>query len=96
MDASDKSTTPELDDARALAAFQSGAERAAAKYLAGLLTEPMTIRELASEWFGVNRNTMAAMLKHIDGIERCGRFYRLPVAKMPPAYHAARGMFSRE
>jgi hypothetical protein len=53
-----------------------------AKHLAGLLTEPMTIRQLASEWFKVNRNTMSAILKRIDGTERCGRLVRVPVAKM--------------
>ena len=59
-----------------------------------LLTEPMTIRELASEWFNVNRNKMSAILKGIDGTERCGRLVRVPVVKMPPAYHVARGMYS--
>ena len=61
-------------------------------FLNGLLTEPMTISELATEWFKVGRNNMAMILKTIEGVERCGRKVRVPLVKMPPRYLTARGI----
>ncbi len=55
-----------------------------------LLTEPATIRRLA-EFFGVGRNKMAKILARIEGVEKIGGLYRVPLQKMPPSYLIARG-----
>ena len=59
-------------------------------FLNGLLTEPMTITELATEYFKVGRNSMALMLKTMEGVERFGSKYRVPLLKMPPKYLVSR------
>lgn len=64
------------------------------QFLPHLLTEPMTVCELA-EWFGVHRNTMRKHLASIDGVERFGRLYRLPVRAMPVGYYVAKGLPGR-
>ena len=62
------------------------------EFLKDFLTEPMTITELAVEWFKVGRNNMASILEAMEGVERCGRKVRVPLVKMPPAYWVARGI----
>lgn len=57
-----------------------------------LLTELLTIKELAI-LFNVNRNKMAMILKsHMAGAVRFGSLWRLPVAEMPPQYFEERSI----
>lgn len=81
----------ELQDPQVRAVVGSAVERAVRAYLAGLLTEPMTVSELAG-WFDVNRDTMAKVLAGMPGVDRFGGRYRLPLAKMPPRYLIDRGL----
>jgi len=52
-------------------------------------TEYMTLTDLA-RWFGVGRNKMRTVLRHMPDVERCGSLYRIPAHQMPPAYWASR------
>ena len=61
-------------------------------FLNDLLTEPMTITELALEWFQIGRNSMALILETMEGVERCGKKVRVPLVKMPPKYLVSRGI----
>lgn len=71
---------------------ESDQAKAYRDFLFSLLTEPMTITELATEWFHVGRNNMALMLKAMEGVERCGGKIRVPLVKMPPRYISSRGL----
>lgn len=53
------------------------------------LTGCLTISGLAT-WFDVDRATMKTLLPMI-GAEPCGRFWRVPIRKMPPEYLLAIG-----
>ena len=67
-------------------------EAAARRIPENLLTEPMSIKILAG-LFGVHRNKMAVILKrYLPGAENVGGSWRVPVAKMPPAYFEERGI----
>ena len=59
--------------------------------ISSILTEPMTTKLLA-EYFVVNRNKMATMLKAMNGVEKCGGMWRVPVANMPPRYLVSCGL----
>ena len=60
-------------------------------HLAGLLTEPLTVIQLAG-YFRINRNKMAQILKHLPGVEIVARRYRIPLWKMPPQYLVERSI----
>lgn len=60
-----------------------------------LKTEPMTQRELA-EWFGGSERRIKGWLEQIDGAERIGRFWRLPLSEMPPAYLVSAGLIPEQ
>lgn len=62
-----------------------------AEQLPGLLTEPLTLTELA-RLFGCNRDTMRKAIGRMTEAERFGKMWRLPVRKMPPAYFLERGL----
>ncbi|WP_291171608.1 hypothetical protein, partial [Gimesia sp.] len=67
-------------------------EAAARRIPENLLTEPMTIQELAG-LFKINRNKMALILKgHMPEAVQFGSLWRLPVAKMPPQYFEERSL----
>lgn len=61
-------------------------------FLFSLLAEPMTISALAVEWFQIGRNSMSLILETMEGVERCGGKYRVPLVKMPPRYLVSRGI----
>ncbi len=50
-----------------------------------LLTEAMSIAKLAG-YFKVNRATMASVLQHMEGVERFGSKFQIPVRRMPLRY----------
>lgn len=55
-----------------------------------LLTEPMTIQELA-DLFGIGRNKMSLILKsYLPGAVPFGGLWRVRVADMPPIYFESR------
>lgn len=62
-----------------------------AEQLPSLLTEPMTVSELA-RLFGVNRSTMKSAIGRMPDAERFGSMWRLPIRQMPPAYFLERGL----
>ncbi len=56
------------------------------RYLADqMLTEPMSVESLA-DYFVVNWRTMKSILSTMEGVEKIGTLYRVPVKKMPPRY----------
>lgn len=61
------------------------------RILAGLQSELMTQQQLA-DLFGVGRNKISAVLKRIEGAERLPGGWRVPIAKLPPAYFMAAGL----
>lgn len=75
----------------ALPIDQRALVKAYRQQLASLLTEPMNATEVADH-FGIGRNKVKAMLKHMPGVERIDSLYRIPVFKMPPAYIRAHGI----
>lgn len=59
--------------------------------LDALRTERMPLESLA-RYFNVAKKTVALILRTIEWVERIGRLlWRVPLSKMPPAYHAERG-----
>ena len=71
---------------------QEEREAAARRIPENLLTEPMTVKELAG-LFKINRNKMALILKgHMPEAVQFGSLWRLPVAKMPPQYFEERSI----
>ena len=74
--------------------YRQHVENALREYIGSIRTEAMTIGRLA-DYFSVNRNLMAPILKGLDGVERIGRKYRVPLRHMPPAYHVAKGIIPR-
>jgi hypothetical protein len=59
--------------------------------VSSVLTEPMTLQEAASI-FRVNRRTIAGILAEIDGVQRVGRFHRIPIKSMPATYLLEHGL----
>ena len=57
---------------------------------AGALTEPLSLSELR-EYFGCCENKLRAVLGAMDGVERFGQLWRVPLWKMPPSYLQERG-----
>lgn len=72
-------------------AFRDALAVAIASRLDQVKTEPLTVAQLAA-YFRIGRNSMTSILKRIDGAERCGRWWRLPVLRMPPRYLLERGL----
>lgn len=63
-------------------------------HIDGLKTEPLTVSGLA-KLFDLDRKTMARILERFVArktAEKIGRFYRVRLQEMPPAYHAQRGL----
>ena len=60
---------------------------------ARLLTEPMTITEIAGH-FGLSRQKARVMLKHMAGVENVAGKFRVPALKMPVAYLVSVGVIS--
>lgn len=56
-----------------------------------MLTEPLTASALA-DYFGVHREKMAKILKSMDGVERMGKSWRVPIWKMTPKYWLEAGL----
>jgi hypothetical protein len=55
------------------------------EFLRGLMTPPMERAELAQQ-FGVSVRHLPTLLASIDGAEKVGRRWRLPLSSMPPQY----------
>ena len=60
-------------------------------FLAEVLTEPLPLSKLCG-LFDLNVKTMRRMLRRIDGVEHHGRFWRVPLRSMPPAYFLETGI----
>lgn len=56
-----------------------------------LLTEAMSIAKLA-RYFKVNRATMAQVLERMDGVQRFGSKFQVPVRRMPLRYFIDTGL----
>jgi hypothetical protein len=56
-----------------------------------LMTEVMSAQELAS-WFNLSRYTVGKFLQQLDGAQRHGKFWRVPLVEMPPSYLLSRGL----
>ena len=69
--------------------------RAFKAHLDGLLTEPMPLWKL-SGFFDCNRKTMAVIVRNIDGAERVGKRWRIPLRSMPPRYHVEAGLIPQD
>lgn len=91
MDANDNTSPPQLSEPQALAAFERGVQRAVAGYLANVKTEPLSLAQWAGE-FGIGRETAAQVIPRIQGAERFGRRWRLPLSEAPPGYWAKLGL----
>ena len=58
-----------------------------------VLTEPMTVEEIAV-FCGLNWRAAKTFIRNTGGVE-CGSQWQIPVARMPTAYHATRGLIMR-
>jgi hypothetical protein len=56
-----------------------------------LRTAPLTHQELGA-WFGISPRYVGELLGSIDGVEKVGRRWRVPVREMPPAYLLSIGL----
>ena len=66
------------------------------EHFAELLTEPLKLRQLA-DLFEVPSKKMGVIVRHIDGAVRVDRLrWRVPLCKMPPAYHIQAGLIPLE
>ena len=69
---------------------------AAHDWIDRIFTEAMTVKALA-KFFDVHRNKMTRILRSLESqghAERCGRHWRVVLAKMPPAYLVEQGLLS--
>lgn len=60
-------------------------DRAVGNLIAGILSEPMTLEKLA-RMYGIGRNNIRPYVESMDGHERIGGKFRVPIIRTTPAY----------
>ena len=60
-----------------------------------MLSEAMSIKTLRT-YFRVNRNKMSQMLQQMEGVQRFGGLFRVPICQLPPKYHVDQGLMKPE
>ena len=60
-------------------------------WFAEIKTKPLSHTEL-SGWFDISTRHVGELLGSIDGVEKIGRRWRVPVREMPPGYLLKEGL----
>jgi hypothetical protein len=84
-------TMPAADTNRSYFIERDALAAAFRDFLAEVLTEPLPLAKLCG-LFDLNVKTMRGLLRRTDGVERHGRFWRVPLRSMPPTYFLETGI----
>jgi hypothetical protein len=59
-----------------------------------LLTQPLSAEKVAF-FFDIGRKSVPELVEGMDGVQRVGKRYRLPLRRMPPRYLLGAGLIER-